>query len=107
MIQIVTRSPKSSCKKVRDILRLKDTAISSSTVSRRFSKTIWTEVLQAVIKAIPNTSDEDKESGLCQSGRRKEMFYLTTHSTYFIYGYMASAGVEEMHHAVVCTSLHA
>ena len=38
---------------------------------------------------------------------RKEMFYLTTHSTYFIYGYMASAGVEEMHDAVVCTSLHA
>ena len=24
------------------------------------------------------------------SGRRKEMFYLTTHSTHFIYGYMAS-----------------
>ena len=23
-------------------------------------------------------------------GRRKEMFYLTTHSTQFIYGYMAS-----------------
>ena len=23
-------------------------------------------------------------------GRRKEMFYLTTHSTHFIYGYMAS-----------------
>ena len=22
--------------------------------------------------------------------RRKEMFYLTTHSTHFIYGYMAS-----------------
>ena len=25
-----------------------------------------------------------------EEGRRKEMFYLTTHSTYFIYGYMAS-----------------
>ena len=24
-------------------------------------------------------------------GGRKEMFYLTTHSTHFIYGYMASA----------------
>ena len=23
-------------------------------------------------------------------GRRKEMFYLMTHSTYFIYGYMVS-----------------
>ena len=27
---------------------------------------------------------------LCMNGR-KEMFYLTTHSTHFIYGYMASA----------------
>ena len=25
------------------------------------------------------------------SGREREMFYLTTHSTHFIYGYMASA----------------
>ena len=25
-------------------------------------------------------------------GGRKEMFYLTTHSTHFIYGYMASEG---------------
>ena len=25
-----------------------------------------------------------------QEGRKKEMFYLTTHSTHFIYGYMAS-----------------
>ena len=24
-----------------------------------------------------------------RKGRRKEMFYLTTHSTHFIYGYMA------------------
>ena len=30
-----------------------------------------------------NHSDVDKEG-------RKEMFYLTTHSTHFIYGYMAS-----------------
>ena len=26
----------------------------------------------------------------CKEGRRKEIFYLTTHSTHFIYGYMAS-----------------
>ena len=35
----------------------------------------------------------DDEHDLFQRGRkegRKEMFYLTTHSTHFIYGYMAS-----------------
>ena len=26
----------------------------------------------------------------CLSEKKKEMFYLTTHSTHFIYGYMAS-----------------
>ena len=26
----------------------------------------------------------------CLMGREREMFYLTTHSTHFIYGYMAS-----------------
>ena len=28
--------------------------------------------------------------GMWKKDGRKEMFYLTTHSTYFIYGYMAS-----------------
>ena len=28
--------------------------------------------------------------GYVTGGREREMFYLTTHSTYFIYGYMAS-----------------
>ena len=28
-------------------------------------------------------------------GRRKEMFYLTTHSTHFIYGYMALFTVKD------------
>ena len=40
---------------------------------------IWTEHPQAGTKATPDTREG-----------RKEMFYLTTHSTYFIYGYMAS-----------------
>ena len=30
-----------------------------------------------------------QKTGLAMEGR-KEMFYLTTHSTHFIYGYMAS-----------------
>ena len=29
---------------------------------------------------------------------RKEMFYLTTYSTHFIYGYLASEGFFDMHH---------
>ena len=29
-------------------------------------------------------------ASLCTPEERKEMFYLTTHSTHFIYGYMAS-----------------
>ena len=28
-------------------------------------------------------------------GERKEMFYLTMHSTHFIYGYMVSEGMNE------------
>ena len=30
------------------------------------------------------------EDGICEREREREMFYLTTHSTHFIYGYMAS-----------------
>ena len=40
---------------------------------------IWTELPQAGTKATPDTREG-----------RKEMIYLTTHSTYFLYGYMAS-----------------
>ena len=29
-------------------------------------------------------------AGIGNSGRKEEVFYLTTHSTHFIYGYMAS-----------------
>ena len=29
------------------------------------------------------------ENAKCRKEGRKEMFYLTTHSTHFIYGYMA------------------
>ena len=32
---------------------------------------------------------------LLREGRRKEMFYLTMHSTHFIYGYMASDMVKD------------
>ena len=42
-------------------------------------QSLWTELPQAGTKATPDT----------RVGR-KEMFYLTTHSTHFIYGYMAS-----------------
>ena len=37
----------------------------------------------------PVDSDEEKNEDSDNEGR-KEMFYLTTHSTHFIYGYMAS-----------------
>ena len=44
-----------------------------------------------------NFTDEDfpaecltSNKSVCDSNRRKEMFYLMTHSTHFIYGYMAS-----------------
>ena len=57
--KIVMRSPKSSCKKIRANLRLKSTAISSSTVSRCLSKAFWT-------KATPDTSDEEKGTGHCE-----------------------------------------
>ena len=42
-------------------------------------QSIWTELPQVGTKATPDTREG-----------RKEMFYLTTHSTHFIYGYMAS-----------------
>ena len=42
-------------------------------------QSIWTELPQAGTKATPGTREG-----------RKEMFYLTTHSTHFIYCYMAS-----------------
>ena len=31
-----------------------------------------------------------QQSAVLKQGREREMFYLTTHSTHFIYGYMAS-----------------
>ena len=37
-----------------------------------------------------NVLQELDERLHCHHGRRKEMFYLTMHSTHFIYGYMAS-----------------
>ena len=35
---------------------------------------------------------------------RKEMFYLTTHSTHFIYGYMATEIIEICTHALLYAS---
>ena len=40
--------------------------------------------LYGVKYMVKDHSDSEKEG-------RKEMFYLTTHSTHFIYGYMASS----------------
>ena len=40
---------------------------------------------------IPNfLSQQNKRFRVTVTGERREMFYLTTHSTHFIYGYMAS-----------------
>ena len=36
------------------------------------------------------TSKAAEKNGMDHQEGRKEMFYLTTHSTHFIYGYMAS-----------------
>ena len=58
MKRIVTRSPMSSCNKIRAALRLKSTEISLSTVSRRQT---------ASPEAMPDTCDEKKETGLCQT----------------------------------------
>ena len=39
---------------------------------------------------MPSALIKKNNSILKRKERRKEMFYLTTHSTHFIYGYMAS-----------------
>ena len=57
MRQIGILSPKSSYKKTRAILRLKVTAVGSSTVLRRLSE----EVPQG------GTSEEEKQTGVCDT----------------------------------------
>ena len=44
---------------------------------------------QALIRLLQNTYTPHQGNNSTGTGR-KEMFYLTTHSTHFIYGYMAS-----------------
>ena len=39
--------------------------------------------------SMSDTSNSVISIGLCEMSQRKEMFYLTNHSTHFIYGYMA------------------
>ena len=46
------------------------------------------EVLRPVVE--PFLRQQPRGTLLQQDKGRKEMFYLTTHSTHFIYGYMAS-----------------
>ena len=46
-------------------------------------------ILWAFLKMF-HLSNKNMFSALLNKEGRKEMFYLTTHSTHFIYGYMAS-----------------
>ena len=78
MRQTVMRSPKSSCEKGRDVIRIKCTAIRPGSVSRRLSKEFGLK------------SHRPAKKSHLPPERKREMFYLTTHSTHFIYGYMAS-----------------
>ena len=45
---------------------------------------------RSVLKKKPLMCPDQRGSFDCIKITRKEMFYLTTHSTHFIYGYMAS-----------------
>ena len=45
---------------------------------------------QAQVSAFAGSSVRDRKKKRGRGGRGKEIFYLTTHSTHFIYGYMAS-----------------
>jgi len=66
MRQIVLHSPKSSSMKIRAIIHVKCTAISSSTVLTCISKEFVLKSPQAGTKPILNTTEE-KEIGLCQT----------------------------------------
>ena len=52
------------------------------------SRCLW--VLIWLNEANNSPSDAASPQESCLTSGRKEMFYLTTHSTHFIYGYMAS-----------------
>ena len=70
--QIVMRSTKSSCKTILAILCLKGTASNKCQQCFETSQQrIWTEVPQVGTKGTPDTTDEEKETGLC---RRKCCF---------------------------------
>ena len=67
MRRIVMRSPKSSCKTIRSVLRLNVTGMSSNTVLRCLSKEHEMKFRKASTKATPETSDEEQETGLCET----------------------------------------
>ena len=59
-----------------------------------FNDTLNTFYLRLYIICFETMSQMSREThvcylSVCVGGRRKEMFYLMTHSTHFIYGYMA------------------
>ena len=45
---------------------------------------------ESLLAAFSSSSLSPKSSSMVEQEGRKEMFYLTMHSTHFIYGYMAS-----------------
>ena len=56
-----------------------------SRVTERIFKIELSISITVTVDACVRQRDSNRETG-----RKKEMFYLTTHSTHFIYGYMAS-----------------
>ena len=48
------------------------------------------EITEEREKFLLDGQSEIKKKYISNTNIRKEMFYLTTHSTHFIYGYMAS-----------------
>ena len=57
---------------------------------------IWTEVPQADTKATPDSSDEEKENGLCQTSSPLDSRWVEESVVFW-----------RMHHAAVCVSPHA
>ena len=47
-------------------------------------------LLNKMTRALSDSDRDECEGEITLDERRKEMFYLTTHSTHFSYGYMAS-----------------
>ena len=60
----------------------------------RYSSLLWMCTLNTLtwpaLYGMQQSFEFNDHNYICPREGRKEMFYLTTHSTYFIYGYMAS-----------------